>query len=91
MLSLPRIHQIGNIFFCPAITPLDEAIEVLNGFLLEPGYDMRVGIQGEGDARMAQPLAHHLGIDAGNEQYGGMGVPEVVETYVGQSRFPECP
>ncbi|MFC1977066.1 hypothetical protein ACFLWS_02210 [Chloroflexota bacterium] len=83
MLIRPHIHRIGNILSGPVVTPLDKAIEPLHGFLLEPGYDMRVGIQGEGDTGMPQPLTDHLGINSGNEQYGGVGVSQIVKSDMG--------
>jgi len=50
-----------------------------------------VNIHGEGDAGVPQPLADYLGIDPGDEQQGGVGVPQVMEADTGQPRFPKHP
>src|SRR5215212_10775515 len=43
------------------------------------GDDMAVGLEGEGDAGMAQALADHLGRDPGLEGRGGVAVAHVMQ------------
>src|SRR5829696_6347217 len=47
--------------------------------LVHAGDDMAVGLEGEGDAGMAQAFADHLGRDSGLEGCGGVAVAHVMQ------------
>jgi hypothetical protein len=40
---------------------------------------MRIEIRGDGGRGVAQPVAHHLDVNAGRQREAGVGVPEVVQ------------
>lgn len=50
---------------------------------------MAVGIQGNGDARMAQTLAYNLRMHARSQQQRRRGVPQVMKTHSPDARFPK--
>ena len=52
---------------------------------------MRVCIHGKGDAGVAQPFRDHFDIDASPDHEGSIGMPEIMKTEMGQSRFPQHP
>jgi len=39
---------------------------------------MRVDVERKRNRGVAEPLAHHLGMNAGSEDKGGVGVPQIV-------------
>ena len=49
-------------------------------FLLERWHGMAVGVQGDGDVRVAESLLHHLRVDTGRQCQSRVGVPEIVQT-----------
>ncbi len=55
--------------------------------LSEPGHDVGVGVEGDGDAGVPEALRDDLGVDAGAEGEGGRGVPQVVQA---DRRQPEA-
>jgi hypothetical protein len=58
------------------------------GHLSQSRYDVAVGVQRDGDARVPEHLRDYLGVPAFRQQQRGTGVPEVVEPYVGQPDPP---
>ena len=46
---------------------------------------MAVDVEGDGDRRVAEPLAHHLRMHAGAEGERRRGVAQVVQAYSGQA------
>ena len=53
------------------------------GFLRKGGQTVAVAIKGDGDARVPEPLADHLRMNAGREGQGGIGVPKIMEPDAG--------
>lgn len=58
---------------------LSDFIQLLHGSLLHSLDDVGIGVEGDSDARMAQPLRHHLGVNAFFKKPGCMGVAKVME------------
>jgi hypothetical protein len=50
------------------------------------GYEVRVGVQRDGDSGMPQEFLHVLGMDIARQEQRGARVPEIVESYLGQAR-----
>jgi hypothetical protein len=55
--------------------------------LVEDWYEVTVGIQRQGDSRVAQHLGHHLGVRPPSQEERCGGVPEVMKPDSGQA----CP
>jgi hypothetical protein len=62
----------------PLSWPFEPLAQSAEGFFLDVGRDVRVGVHGVGYARMAQDLLNNLGVLALFEHEGCKGVPEVV-------------
>ena len=64
----------------PVLAPAKQhGLESRRRSLLQRGQHMRIGIEGQGDGGMAEPLTHHLRVFAGRQEHRGAGVPQVIE------------
>ena len=52
----------------------EELVEFFGAFGLHVWEDVAVGVEGEGDAGVAEAFADDFGVDAGLEHEGGVGV-----------------
>jgi len=64
----------------------ESGVNSSRSLILHPWQDMTINVQREADCRMSQALADHLRVDALAQQLRRVGVSQVVETDVGQSR-----
>jgi hypothetical protein len=64
-------------------------VHLSRSFPLHVGQYMRIGVQGDRNASVAQKFLHYLGMDAPAKHERRAGVTEVVETDLGKARAIE--
>jgi len=63
--------------------------QLRGGGLLHVGQYVGIGVKGEGYAGMAQPGGNHLGVNAGSEKKGRVGMAQIVKPNVLQTGLPK--
>jgi hypothetical protein len=69
----------------------DERGDLLRGFFPDARHHVRVGVERDGDARVAEAFADDLGMDACLQREGCMPVAQVVESDARQPSSPHVP
>src|SRR5262245_60859406 len=65
----------------------EESIQRINRIARHVWQHMAVDIERHADCRVPKHLRHDLRMDTPQQQQGGRGMPQVVESYRGQPRF----
>jgi hypothetical protein len=61
----------------------EERVELLGRRLLEAGQDVRVRIQRDAHTGVPDSIQYNLGVDAGAEHQGGVGMAKVMDPEAG--------
>ena len=93
-MARPRKWSIATLllpfrFGAPIYRVPYREVNAISGFGLHAGQHVAVEVEGDGNARMAQPLLRDLRVNARCEELCRMAMPEVMEADLGELAFAE--
>ncbi len=80
-------QSINGWFF----SSFDGLVNLFGGVRLHARHDVRIEVESNTDCRVPEAFAGNLGMDPGRQELRGVGVPQVVETDMGQGGLADEP